>query len=294
MGTPLHADYNPAAYSIEELDRQYNARAAVPDSADILARYGTLSAQVRADYPCDCNVPYGPHLDETVDVFPARQPDSPVFVFIHGGYWRALSKDDSAFMVPAFVPAGAAVVTVNYALAPQVSLADIVAQCRRAVAWVYRNIQRYGGDPNRIHVSGHSAGGQLTGMVLADGWQELHGVTQPLVKSASAVSGLFDLRPLVHTYINEWLSLDLPAARQASPLFAVPAAPCPLLVSWGSLETPEFQRQAQLYAQAWRAGQGQALEMALPGTNHFTAPLELARRDSPLTQAILRMMGLPG
>lgn len=292
MGTPLHADYNPANYTVEELDRQYNARASVPDSAQLLASYAQLSQQVRAQFKADCTVPYGPHVDETLDIFPAEKPDSPVFVFIHGGYWRALSKDDSAFMVPALVPAGATVVVVNYALAPGVGLNEIIAQCRRALAWVYRNIHNYGANPQRIHVGGHSAGGHLVGMLLADGWQELHGLPANPVHSASSISGLFDLRPLVHTHINEWLGLDLQAAQQASPLFHVPSRLCPLLVSWGELETPEFARQSHLYAQAWRAADGQVHELALAGTNHFTAPLELCRPDSSLTQAVLRMMGL--
>lgn len=292
MATPLHADYNPAGYSVEELDRQYNARASVPDSARQLIRYAELSAQAHADFQIHSNLPYGPHIDETLDIFPAAKEGAPVFVFIHGGYWRALSKDDSAFMVPAMVPAGATVVVVNYALAPAVGLNEIVAQCRRAIAWVYRNIATYGGDPACIHISGHSAGGHLVGMILADGWQELHALPPNPVHSASAVSGLFDLRPLVHTHINQWLSLTEESARDASPLFHVPTLRCPLLVSWGELETPEFHRQSQLYAQAWRAADGPVQEMSLTGTNHFTAPLELCRAQAPLTQALLGMMGL--
>lgn len=294
MASPLHADYNPAGYSIEELDRQYNARASVPDSAAIIARYAQLSQQARADLHAECTVPYGPHLDETLDIYPAGTPDSPVFVFIHGGYWRALSKDDSAFMAPAFVQAGATVVVVNYALAPGVSLGQITDQCRRAIAWVYRHIRDYGADPTRVHISGHSAGGHLVGMALADGWHELHALPANPVQSASAISGLFDLRPLMHTHINEWLTLDHDSARRESPLFHVPKVKCPLLVSWGELETPEFQRQSRLYAQAWRAADGSVQEMSLAGTHHFTAPLQLARADSPLTHAILRMMGLQG
>src|SRR5690606_13613715 len=122
MSSVQTAEYNPAALSAEELDRQYNARASVPDWQVYLQAYQAGSRQARDALACDTGVPYGPHLDETLDIFPGARPESPVFMFIHGGYWRALSKDDSAFMAPALHQAGATVVVVNYALAPAVSL----------------------------------------------------------------------------------------------------------------------------------------------------------------------------
>lgn len=292
MSTPLFVDYNSAGYSIEELDRQYNARAAVPDSAHLIAQYAQASAQVRAQFGVHTGEPYGPHPDETLDIFPAAQPGAPVFVFIHGGYWRALSSSDSHFVTPAFLKAGATVVVVNYALAPAVSLDQITLQCRRALAWVHRHVARFNGDPARIHVCGHSAGGQLTGMLLAPDWPLQFGVSQPLLHSASAISGLFDLRPLMHTHINDWLNLTPQSAQANSPVFHVPSQPCPVVLACGGLETAEFRRQSLLYGQALQARGGQVDLLFPPQTNHFSVLFQLADPASSLFKAIARLMAL--
>lgn len=288
------AEYNPAGLSAEELDRQYNARASVPDWQVYLQAYQEGSRKARETLACDTGVPYGPHLDETLDVFPGAVPDSPVFVFIHGGYWRALSKDDSSFMAPALHQAGAAVVVVNYALAPAVPLEVIVQQCRRALAWVHRHIRGYNGSPERIHVCGHSAGGHLAGMLLAPGWHDLFGVPDTVVHSVSSISGLFDLRPLVHTHINEWLSLDVDAARSLSPLFLRPALPCPAVLAWGELESAEFRRQSQLYSNALRNADSPVTLLEVPATNHFSVLQQLCLPASALSQAVYQAMGLRG
>lgn len=288
------AEYNPAGLSADELDRQYNARASVPDWQLYLQAYQEGSRQAHETLACDAGVPYGPHLDETLDVFPGARPDSPVFVFIHGGYWRALSKDDSAFMAPALHRAGATVVVVNYALAPAVSLEVIVQQCRRALAWVHRHIQGYNGNPARIHVCGHSAGGHLAGMLLAAGWHDLFGVPDSVIHSVSSVSGLFDLRPLVHTHINEWLSLDVDSARTFSPLFLRLVRPCPAVLAWGGLESAEFRRQSQLYANALRNADAHVSLLEVPATNHFSVLQQLSIPDSALSRAVCQAMGLRG
>ena len=289
---PLSVEYNPAGYTLQELDHQYNARAAVPDSARLIERYAHDSALVRDTWPVHAGEPYGPHPDETLDIFPARQADAPVFVFIHGGYWRALSSTDSHFVAPAFLQAGATVVVVEYSLAPQASLEQIIQQCRRAVAWVFRHIHRFNGDPSRIHVCGHSAGGQLTGMLLAPDWPMAFGLPPSVLHSASAVSGLFDLRPLVHTHVNEWLNLTLESARQASPVFHVPSVACPVVLACGSLETAEFQRQTHLYAQALRAKDSPVDLLQPEGKDHFSALFDLNEVSSALYQSIARVMQL--
>lgn len=274
------------------LDKQYNARASVPDCMPFLQEYADFSALAREQLAGELSVHYGAHPDETLDIFPTSQPSAPVYFFIHGGYWRALSKDDSSFMAPAFTQAGAVVVAVNYSLAPAVSVPHIVDQCRRALAWVYRNIHRYGGDPARIHVSGSSAGGHLAGMLLAGGWQSSLQVPAGIVQSASPISGLFDLQPLVHTHINAWTAFNAETAVQASPLFHLPDRPCPMLVAWGEHETDEFKRQSQVYAQACREAGCEAQLLEATGANHFNILMHLRDASSPLCRAILGLMGL--
>lgn len=148
------------------LDREYNARATVDDADVFIRAYGERGERARGQLPCLLDVPYGSHEDAVVDLFPAGR-GSPVFVFIHGGYWRALSQRDSAFMAPAFVERGISVVAVNYSLAPAASIDTIVHQCREAVSWVWHyGSQALDSDPNRIFVGGSSAGGHLTGMMV--------------------------------------------------------------------------------------------------------------------------------
>ena len=275
------------------LDLQYNARATVPDIAPMLSDYASLSAQARATLPCALNVAYGPHPDETLDIFPAqgKQP-GPVLIYLHGGYWRLLSKDDSSFMAPTLTRAGMTVVAVNYSLAPAVTLDHIVDQTRRAVAWVHQHIEQHHGDRQRLVIAGSSAGGHLAGMVLARGWQENYGMDSTAIAGAVLLSGLYDLSPLVDTHINDWMHLSLEAARRNSPIFALPDHRPPILVSYGSNETAEFKRQSRDYLAAWQTGSGQAEYVDMPGTNHFDLVLQLNRLDSPLVQKLLKVLGI--
>lgn len=283
-------------YDRAGLDVQYNARATVPDIGPIIRQYAAQSRHARDTLPCAVDVPFGEHADETLDIFPAaagRPQPAPVFVFIHGGYWRLLSKSDSSSMAPAFTHAGAVVVAVNYSLAPAVTLDRIVDQNRRALAWIYRHIAEYGGDPSRIHICGSSAGGHLVGMLAAQGWHEQYGVPKDIVRGAAPLSGLFDLTPLVHTHINEWMHMSPEDARRNSPLFYLPDMGCPMVASHGESETDEFKRQTHDYLQAWRARGHAARYVAMPGTNHYDIVLALNDPAAPITRAIFEQMGLP-
>ena len=290
-------------YDRAALDIQYNARATVADVAPLLRQYALQSQHARDTLPCVLDVAFGDHPDESLDIFPAPATDAdarngtgtalaPVFLFIHGGYWRLLSKSDSSCMAPLFTQAGAVVVALNYSLAPAATLDRIVDQTRRALAWIHRNIARHGGDPARIHVCGSSAGGHLAGMLLAGGWHADYGLPDDAVHSATALSGLFDLTPLVHTHINDWMNLSPEDARRNSPLFALPARGCPLLISHGANETDEFKRQSADYLAAWRARGYAGGYVDMPGTNHFDIVLRLNDAQAPITQAILAQMGL--
>lgn len=285
-------DSNPVGYTLAEIDRQYNARASVPDCLPFLKEYADYSVLARQQVEGELSVPYGKHPDETLDIFPAHAAGAPVYLFIHGGYWKALSKDDSSFMAPAFHAAGATVVAVNYSLAPGAALQTIVDQCRAALAWVYRNIHRYHGDAARIHISGSSAGGHLVGMLLARGWHDGYGLPENIVHSASPISGLFDLRPLVSTHINEWAKLDSDSAIALSPQFLLPKQACPIVAAWGQFETDEFKRQSRTYAKAWQERGFVAQEMEVPGVNHFNILMDLRDPASVLTRAIFGLMGL--
>ena len=279
-------------YDAETLDRQYNARATVGDITPFLAAYRERTASARARLPCHLGLRYGITSAERLDVFPALSAErpSPVFVYLHGGYWRLLDAADSGFMAPAFTAAGICVVAINYALAPDVGLDEIVRQCRAALAWVCGHIGEFGGDAARVHVCGSSAGAHLAAMLTAPGWQAQLDLPEDAVAGATLLSGLYDLEPMRMSYVNEWMQLDAAAAQRNSPLFHLPARPLPLVFSYAPNETDEFKRQTETYLAACRAVGCPCEFVAMPGTNHFDLALATADPATALTAAIFRTL----
>lgn len=277
----------------EALDREYRARATVSEAEfdRAVARYAADSARARARLNCRLDAAYGAHPDEVVDVFPAGE-GAPVFFYIHGGYWRMLSHKDSAFMAETFVGLGAAVVAVNYSLAPAADLDAIVGQCRAALAWVRREAASFGADPERIFVAGSSAGGHLTGAMIAGGWHEALGAPPDVVKGACALSGLFDLEPVRLAEPNQWIGLDPESARRNSPIHHLPDRGCPLVVSYGGNETAEFKRQTEDFARAWRAAGFPCTPVDMPECNHFDIVFDFQNPEGRLTRAVRAMMGI--
>jgi len=276
----------------EHLDREYDARAAVPEVGAILQRWMRTSRAVRRDEPCFLDVPYGAAPAERLDLFPARGRSRALLVFVHGGYWRSRDKAEFSFLAPAFTREGVTFAVVGYSLCPAVSVEHIVRQMRAAHAWLWRHAGRYGADPSTLHVSGHSAGGHLAAMMAACDWPRHESDLPPdLVKGALALSGLYDLRPLLRTRINVDLHLDEDAAQALSPVTCEPARAVPVHTAVGAGESAEFHRQARLLAQRWpRCVVGQ---VPAPGCNHFTILDALADPESRLFRAALDMM-LPG
>jgi len=274
-----------------DLDREYNARATTPEVEEIIAAYRTRTDAAKAALRWSTE-PYGPTGPERLDIYPAGQ-GAPVLVFIHGGYWRALDSADAGSMAPAFVAAGVCVVSVNYTLAPTASLDQIVDECRRALAWVHANIARFGGDASRIHVAGSSAGGHLAGMLLAGGWQAGLGLPEPAVAGVTLLSGLFDLRPLPHTHINAWMSLDDAAALRNSPALLPLPSGLPAVLAYGDTETGEFKRQTEDFARALReAGCAASVVPPRPRSNHFDIVFDFGEPGNALHEATRRAMGV--
>ncbi|KWT68707.1 putative esterase [Comamonas testosteroni] len=283
-------------------DRQYNARASVQDPLAYMTRYTQESQAAFALPGAVRNQRYSPRATDVLDIYlpaarAAKAQAAPVFIFIHGGYWKALGKDDSAFMAPALTQEGAIVVVPDYDLAPAVSLDHIVEQMRQAYAWVVRNIAIYGGDERNICVCGSSAGGHLAGMLLAKDWQQDYDLpAQAVPRSVLTLSGLFDLQPLLTTHINSWMQLGDAAAIRNSPRFLLPDASthgqCQLRVSCGEFESHEFKRQSRDYLAAWQARCLPGQWVDAPATNHFDLPLQLADPQSAIYQTALQLMGL--
>ena len=274
------------------LSREYNNRELFPDYARHFARWQESSARARGTMTCYLDRAYGASPAETLDIFPARKGDGSVLVFIHGGYWRSLDKKDFSFLAPAWVDAGVSLVVVNYGLAPAVSVERIVQQMLAASAWVYRHAEEYGMDEERLFVSGHSAGGHLAALMLAALWPVYErSLPKDLYKGALAVSGVYDLRPLVRVdWLQGDLRLDEASALKLSPAFLPPATRAPLALAVGGLESSEFKRQNALLAQRWKSVL--AREVPMPGRDHFTVIDGLADGANPLFAATRRVMGL--
>lgn len=269
----------------------YNLRLRHPDRPEHFAIWDTESERVRAALACALDVRYGDGPNMTADLFPAPAGGAPIQVFIHGGYWRTMDKSSHSFPAEAFVAAGGAVVSLNYALAPSVTLDTIVEQCRTALEWVADNTGRLNGNADRIFVSGHSAGGHLTAMMLCTDWAA-RGRPADLVKGGTPISGIFDLAPIMETSINDDVRLDAEMAARNSPILNLPARGSPLISVVGVDETPAFVAQNWAFAEAWRARGFDAEVMEIAGLHHFNVVTELGRLGTALTTAVLAQMGL--
>lgn len=277
------------------LDAQYNARASIPDHAAIFERWMAASAVAREGSAAHLDLRYGAGDGETLDVFPAAtgSAPAPVLVFVHGGYWRSRDKSEFSFIAPSFNAEGAMVVMPNYALAPAVTVEHITLQTTRALAWTWRNAARFGGDPGRIAVVGHSAGGHLVAMMLSCRWKQVgEDLPAQLLCGGLSISGLFDLEPLRHTtFLQPDLRLTPASVARLSPAFFPRPRSAPLYSVAGGDESAEFIRQARLIRDVWGPTAVPVCE-TVSGANHLTVLTGLADPAGRLHELALRLLGM--
>lgn len=281
-----------AAHDPAWFDAQYHTRAAIPEHPQILQYWTDASKATRGRLRGKLDLRYGEGTKETLDLFPAAAPDAPVLIYIHGGFWRALDKRDHSFVAEPFVAAGASVILPNYALVPYASIAQIVQQMVKAVAWVWREAEALGVDRRRIALAGHSAGGHLAAMLLACDWRavERRMPAQPL-RGALALSGIYELEPLRHApFLAPDLQLTEATALQLSPAW-MPAPPGPLLALVGGEESAEFQRQNALIRERWGEAAVPVCE-SVPGRHHMNVLHELADPAARAHRLALGLLGL--
>lgn len=273
----------------ETLEREYSPSSCIDDIMVFIQQYINESKKAHKSLKdiIRSNIKYGPEERSYMDLFvPKSDAPLPIHVFIHGGYWQQLSKNESAFAAPNFVDHDVIFIALDYTLAPEASLFEIVDQTRRGIISILKSAHKFGGDPDNITISGSSAGGHLVAEVISTDWKT-YGYQQCPLKGTLCISGVFDLEPIVDTYVNEPLKMTKQDAYILSPLYHVPDESCPIIFTVGENETSEFHRQTDEYMKACAKKGIQTSYVAMPVFNHFDIVMNLNKKDSPLFQALL-------
>jgi len=267
----------------------------VSDLDALFARRAAEAQAALAGFEVKRGIVYGNHPGHRLNIFPAAggSGGAPVQIFIHGGFWRSLDAGLFSFLAPGFVPFGAMLVVIDYPLMPESRMQDVVTACRMAVDWTYRNCAQFGGDPERIFISGNSAGGHLVAELADRAWLEAYDLPRNTIKGTTAISGLFELEPVRHSFQNDSLSLTDEEVSTFSPLLRPLDLSGPMIVTVGGDETQEFLRQSAVFAQHATSCGATVSHMPVPQTNHITIVLDaLADPDQELNRAVRTQMGL--
>ena len=268
---------------------EYNNRARVPDHPQIFERWARDAAAYRDETGkegrAEIGLKYGPSPRQTIDIFkPKSSKDGPLALFIHGGYWRSLEPSSFSQMARGMNAHGVTVAVSGYDLAPQVSIAQIIQQTQQACLFLWKRYQRW------IMVSGHSAGGHLAACMVATDWKAVNAsVPADLVPVGYAISGLYDLAPLLHLASNADFKLDEAEARRISPLFWAVQRGRLLDAVVGGDESSEFLRQSRIVADGWREKGAETRYEAVPGLNHFTICDPMMDADSAMTKRLVEL-----
>ena len=280
------------SFTQEELNRNYDQSSLVPNVNDLMEQNAEDSVKIREDLELIPDVSYGPTVLERLDIFPVPTKGAPVALYHHGGAWTRSNKDQCSYVAPGLVAAGVNVLVLDFALAPAVSLDEIVRQNRAAISWTWKNADRYGWDRDRIHCIGHSSGGHICGMMQVTDWVSDYGLPENVIKSAAACSGMYDLEPVRLSHRTTYLDLTELAADRNSSIRHIPAYGAPMTVAWGTGELDEFQRQSREFAAAWGAAGHKTDTFVMEGLNHFEVGREIFNPDQPVFQNILKNMDL--
>jgi dienelactone hydrolase len=260
-----------------DLDAAYNNSAAVANSADKLAAWTARSAVTRARPGALLDLAYGPRPRNRIDLFRCGRAHAPLLVFIHGGYWQRNAKEMFACMMEGPLARGFDAALIGYTLAPEATLTQIVAEARAAIRWLRVEATRHGAAAGKLLVSGWSAGGHLTAMVLDH------------CDAGLAISGVFDIEPCRLNYLNDKLRLSAEEQIALSPIRQLPASSPPLVIAFGTAELPELQRQSSAYDAARKAARLPSEPLPLAGHDHFSILEELANPSGKLTEHLVRL-----
>jgi arylformamidase len=289
-GPPVFLDYDQA-----ELDAAYDQAAYAPNREQLIKRRISDSELARLRVGEPERVTYGPAEIERLDIYRTKRDAAPVFVFIHGGAWRSGRSKDFATPAEMFLAAGAHYVVPDFAWVQDVggSLVVLADQVRRAIAWVYRNAVRFGIDTTQLYVGGQSSGGHLVAVALTTDWPRDFGLPVDIIKGGMCISGMYDLTPVRLSARNAYVAFDDATVAALSPIRHLDRLRAPLVVAYGTCETPEFQRQNREFAAAVKAAEKPVQLLVGENYNHFESPETLGNPYGLLGRAALDLMGLP-
>ena len=282
-------------YDQAGLDDQYKASGTrIRDPQAWLDRWRAQGQTLRASSANRLDIRFGPHPEEHYDVFFSGRPNAPVHVFLHGGYWYSMTSKEFSFVARGIVDSGMVAVVMNYALCPHVTMTELVRQVRAGLAHVHAHARDYGADPDRMTVSGHSAGGHLTAMAMTADWAAFApGRPADMIKAGLSLSGLYDLEPVRLCYVNAHLRLDATEAGALSPSRDLRHARGALTVAVGGRESEQFHWQQEHLCRVWGERTGTPPRVIdLPGHHHFSLLDELAVADGVLARELRRMNGI--
>lgn len=284
---PIFLDYSKA-----ELDRNFDQRGWVgtANAEASLARCAASSEATRRRRPFLADLRYGAGADQTLDIFTAERTNAPVAIFVHGGAWKNLTKNDASYVADGLVPAGMHVAILNFTNLPAIRLPGMVEQVRDGIAWVYCNARSFGGDPERLTLVGHSSGAHLSAMALATDWRASRQIAANVVKNAALACGVYDLEPVMLSARSSYIRLEEGEEAAFSPMRQVGRIPCPVLIAYADGDTDEFQRQSREFAARLEGAGRLSGLLRVPSSNHFELMESFGSPASMVTRAILEMM----
>ena len=278
-------------YTQSALDHQYNNRLNAPDHEYHLQQWELTGREAEKKYTVQKNIPYGELEREILDIFPSDKPAAKTLVFIHGGYWYKNNPTDFYLVAAAFHSYGITIVLLSYPLMPDYSMDQLVLSCRKAIAWLHKNLLQYNGDPRQIYIAGHSAGGHLAAMMLATNWPQFDpSMKAETIKGICAISGLYNLLPVQLCYVNDTLKMNKETAIRNSPVQLSPHTSCPFILAVGGDETDEYKEQSRELFDEWTAKSADLQLVEATDTNHFSVLTSLSDHSSVLHKALYRLI----
>ena len=278
----------------KELDDAYDQRVYAPNQELVAKRRRLASEALLKRLGQPERLAYGPTEIEKLDIYKTRRSNAPINIFIHGGAWRNGQAKDSAYLAEMFINAGAHFVIPDFIQVEDAggNLMPMAQQVRAAVAWLYKNAARFGGDPNRIYITGHSSGAHLSGCTLVTDWQKDFGLPANIIKGGLLVSGMYELKPVRLSKRSEYVKFTDEIEHALSSQRHLDKLNAPIVVAHGSQETPEFQRQAREFAAAVKTASKPVELIVGEGFNHFEMQETLGNPYGIGGRAALKLMGL--